>query len=92
MEYIKCIHCGKDLEILASYCPNCARLAAEVERLKLENKDLHYSLDHPKGDSRLGKLQTEVEKLRDALRLAADEPNIDQARAIADKALGGEQG
>jgi predicted esterase len=29
----------------------------------------------------------EVERLREALRRAADEPNIDKARAIADEAL-----
>jgi septal ring factor EnvC (AmiA/AmiB activator) len=35
------------------------------------------------------RLSEEIVMLRDALRLAGDEPNIDRARAIADKALGG---
>ena len=33
---------------------------------------------------------SELSRLRTALRLAADEPNIDKARAIADAALRGE--
>jgi len=32
-------------------------------------------------------LRAEVERLREALRRAADEPSIDRARAIADEAL-----
>ena len=32
--------------------------------------------------------EAEIERLKDALRRAADEPNIDRARAIADAALG----
>jgi cell division septum initiation protein DivIVA len=33
-------------------------------------------------------LRAQVERLKTALRRAADEPNIDRARAIADEALG----
>jgi hypothetical protein len=40
-------------------------------------------------DSQNTTLRADNERLRNALRLAADEPNIDRARAIADKALGG---
>ncbi len=33
--------------------------------------------------------RTEIERLRDLLRLVADEPNIDKARALADRELHG---
>jgi len=37
----------------------------------------------------LWRARTEIERLRDLLRLVADEPNIDKARALADRELHG---
>lgn len=37
----------------------------------------------------LWQARTEIERLRDLLRLVADEPNIDKARALADAELHG---
>lgn len=37
----------------------------------------------------LWRAQTEIDRLRDLLRLVADEPNIDKARALADRELHG---
>jgi hypothetical protein len=40
----------------------------------------------------LWRARTELERLRDLLRLVADEPNIDKARALADRELHGPNG
>ena len=60
-------------------------LRAENERLRQELSDEVY--ENGIHITRLVEHEAEVERLREALRQAADEPNIDRARAIADEAL-----
>ena len=60
-------------------------LRAEVERLKVE---LAETIEHREiAEQEEDRAKAEVERLREALRRAADEPSIDRARAIADEAL-----
>lgn len=53
------------------YCPWCGN--KPIKLLQIQSNEKHSN--------------NEIETLKNALRLAADEPNIDKARAIADAIL-----
>lgn len=61
--------------------------AKEMERLRGVVASVNSRCDHL--GMRLGEVMRERDRLRELLRLVADEPNIDKARALADAELHG---